>query len=76
MTRKYLVAGLVNLMAVVLCALVAVGMVVGVRWLLDGAWPDAGPHAQLGFALVAPLGVVLLGLLVETADGWADRLLP
>jgi hypothetical protein len=75
MSRKSLVPGLLGLLVVAVCAVVAAGVVAGVRWLLDRAWPDTGPHAQLLFALVAPFGVVLFGLLVETADGWAVRLL-
>jgi len=66
---------LLGLLVVAVCAMVAAGVVGGVRWLLDRVWPDSGPHVQLLFALVAPFGVVLFGLLVETADGWTARLL-
>jgi len=74
MTRKTLVPGLLGLLVVALYAAASAAVVVAVRRLLDRAWPDAGPHAQLMFALVAPFGVVLFGLLVEQAGGWIDRL--
>ena len=73
MTRKYLVAVLINLAVIVLCATVAIGVVVGVHWLLDRAWPDAGPHSRLLFSAFAPLGVVLFAFLVAQVDRLADR---
>jgi hypothetical protein len=73
MTRKYLVAGLINLAVVVLCAAVAVGAVVAVHWLLDRVWPDAGPHSQLLFSAFTPLGVVLFAFLLAQVGGLADR---
>jgi hypothetical protein len=73
MTRKWLLVGLVNLIAVVLSAAVAIGVVVAIHWLLNRAWPDAGPHSQLLFSAFAPLGVVLFAFLLAQADRLADR---
>ena len=73
MTRKYLIAGLINLVVVILCAAVAIGVVVTVHWLLDRAWPDAGPHSRLLFGAFTPLGVVLFAFLLARVGRLADR---
>jgi hypothetical protein len=67
MTRRILLTGLVNLVAVVICAAAAVAAVVFVNWAMGHAWPSAGPHRRLAFSMVAPFGVVLFGMLVEQA---------
>ena len=76
MTVRTCFAGLVNLVAVVACAAVAVGVVLAVNWVMDNAWPQIGPHARLVFGLVAPLGVVLFALLVEQGGKVAERIVP
>jgi uncharacterized membrane protein len=73
MIRKYLIAGLINLVVVILCAAVAIGVVVAVHWLLDRMWPDAGPHSRLLFSAFAPLGVVLFAFLLAQVGRLADR---
>jgi hypothetical protein len=72
MARKWLLVGLVNLIAVVLSAAVAIGVVVAIHWLLNRAWPDAGPHSQLLFSAFAPLGVVLFAFLLGQVGRLAD----
>lgn len=73
MNRKNLVAGLINLVVVILCAAVAIGVVVAVHWLLDRVWPDAGPHTRLLFCVFAPFAVVLFAFLLTQVGRLADR---
>src|SRR5262245_60716341 len=73
MNRKYLVAGLMNLVVVILCAAVAIGVVAAVHWLLDRVWPDAGPHSRLLFCVFAPFAVVLFAFLLAQVGRLADR---
>ena len=73
MTRTSFVSGLVGLAVVVICAATAAGVVVAGRWLFDRVWPDAGPHSQLLFSMIAPFGVVLFALLVEKLGQLLDH---
>ena len=73
MTCKFFVNGLASLVIVTLCAAVAAGVVIGVNWLFERAWPTIGIHGRLVVGLVAPFGVVLFALLVEKIGRWTDH---
>ena len=73
MTCRFFVNGLASLVVVTLCATVAAGVVGGVNWLLERAWPNVGIHARLVVGLTAPFGVVLFALLVEKLGRWTDH---
>jgi hypothetical protein len=73
MSLKSISAGLLGLVSAVGCAAVAGGVVLGGHRILSHIGATAGPHAQLGFALVAPFGVVLFALLLEQAGRLIER---
>jgi hypothetical protein len=70
--RTFLTA-LVGLVVALPCAAVALLAVLAVDRGFERLTADLGPNARLFFALVAPFGVVLFGLLMERASRLLGR---
>jgi hypothetical protein len=64
------------LVVVIGSAAVAIGAVMIAGRGFDRLTADSSPNARLLFAVIAPLGVVLFGLLVERAGRVVDRVMP